>query len=86
MWATASGDQICFFFFVNIEKIKIRITKQTSTKVHRRKDYTKHVFGRVLLNPRTTGQPANWPPNTYPPTHRPPIQWFADERNSWENI
>ena len=24
---TASGDQICFLFIVNIEKIKIRITK-----------------------------------------------------------
>ena len=68
---TASGDQICFFFIVNIEKIKIRITKKTSTKVHRQNYYPGHVFSWVLLNARTTEPPTNRPLTIYPPTHRP---------------
>ena len=68
-----SGNQICFFFIVNIEKIKIRITKYTSTEVHRRNHYPKHVFSWVLFNPRTTH-----PPTSYPPTYRPPTQQLAE--------
>ena len=41
---TASGHQIYFLFIFNIEKVKIRITEQTQTKVHRRSHYPKNVF------------------------------------------
>ena len=46
---TASGDHICFVFIINVnqkkkEKVKIRITKWTSTKVHRRNCYSNQVF------------------------------------------
>ena len=66
----ASGNEICFFFIVNIEKIKIRITKETLTKVRRRNHYSKQIFSWVLLNPRTTDPPINRRTTTYPPTQR----------------
>ena len=68
--SSAFGDQICFFFIFNIEKLKARITKQILTKVHRRNHYPKHVFSWVLLNPWTTSRPTNREPTTYPPTYR----------------
>ena len=72
---TASGDQICFFFIVNI---KIRITKYTSTKVYRRNHYPKHVFSWVLLNPRTTDPPANQPPVL---THQPTLEAVVQQNS-----
>ena len=82
---TASGDQICFFFIVNIEKIKIRITKKTSTKVHRQNYYPGHVFSWVLLNARTTEPPTNRPLTIYPPTHRPTDHPTTNPKTRWIN-
>ena len=82
---TASDDQICFFFIVNIEKIKIRITKKTSTKVHRQNYYPGHVFSWVLLNARTTEPPTNRPLTIYPPTHRPTDHPTPNPKTRWIN-
>ena len=82
---TASGDQICFFFIVNIEKIKIRITKKTSTKVHRQNYYPGHVFSWVLLNARTNEPPTNRPLTIYPPTHRPTDHPTTNSKTRWIN-
>ena len=59
---TPSGNQICFFFIVNIEENKIR----------------RNIFSWVLSNPRTTYPSTKRPPNTYPPTHWLPTQQLTE--------
>ena len=71
---TASCNQIYFFFIVNIAKNKIRITKQTSTKLQRRNHYSEYAFSWASLNSQTTNPPTNRPLTTYPPTSRLPTQ------------
>ena len=66
------------FLIVNIEKIKIRITKYTSTKVYRRNHYPKHVFSWVLLNPRTTDLLSNQPPVL---THQPTMEVVVQQNS-----
>ena len=83
---TTSGNRIYFFFIVNIEKNKIRITKKTSNKVHRRNHYPKHVFSGFyqIHEPPTnrptdsTDPPTNRPLTTYLLTHRPPTQRLTE--------
>ena len=89
---TASGDQICFFFIVNIQKIKIRITKQISTKVHWWNLYPRYVFSCFFVGSSMNHRPSDQPTtDPYPPTHKPTTierttRWVIFERSSNGNI
>ena len=74
----ASGNQIYFFFIINIEKYNNRRAILISIKLHRQNHHSKHVFSWVSLNPQTTDPPTNRPPTTYPATHRLPTQWLTE--------
>ena len=74
----ASGKQICFFFIVKIEKIKIRIAKVNRNQSAQAKSQPQTCFYLVFIK-SMDNRPKNQPTTaTYLPTHRPLTQGLAE--------
>ena len=81
---TASGNQICFFFIVNIEKNKIRIKKINLDQSTQVKSLPQTYFFLGFI--KSTDPPTNRPPTTYPPTHRLPTQRLTESIIIFERL